>query len=119
QAEYPNQSADLKLEANVEYRFKLFWMLEGALFVDAGNIWAINSYDNREGAVFRFNRFYNEFAVGTGTGLRIVSPYFILRVDLGVKLRDPSLEMGQRWIHLNRGLTADDLNFNIAIGYPF
>ncbi len=119
QGEYPNQSADLKLEANVEYRFKLFWMLEGALFVDAGNIWAINSYDNREGAVFRFNRFYNEFAVGTGTGLRIVSPYFILRVDLGVKLRDPSLEMGQRWIHLNRGLTADDLNFNIAIGYPF
>jgi hypothetical protein len=119
EGEYPNQSADLKLEANIEYRFKLFWMLEGALFVDAGNVWAINSYDNREGAVFKFDRFYNEFAVGTGMGLRLVSPYFILRVDLGLKLRDPSLETGKRWIHVNRGITTDDLNFNIAIGYPF
>jgi outer membrane protein assembly factor BamA len=117
--EYPNQSADIKLEANVEYRFKLFWIMEGALFVDAGNIWAINKYDNREGAVFKFPSFYKQFAVGTGLGLRVVSPYFILRTDLGLKLRDPSVPVGERWIPLSRSFNGNDLNFNIAIGYPF
>ncbi|HPR62457.1 MAG TPA: BamA/TamA family outer membrane protein, partial [Prolixibacteraceae bacterium] len=100
--EYPNQSADIKLEANVEYRFKLFWMLEGAVFVDAGNIWAINHLDNRPGAVFEFNRFYKEFAIGTGFGLRLVKSYFILRGDVGLKLRDPSLPEGMRWIPQTR-----------------
>ncbi|MFA9390930.1 MAG: BamA/TamA family outer membrane protein [Prolixibacteraceae bacterium] len=117
--EYPNQSADIKLEANVEYRFRLFWIFEGAFFLDGGNIWAINQYDNREGAMFELNRFYKEFAIGTGFGLRLVSPYFILRTDLGLKLRDPSLPMGSRWIPLIRGFNSTDLNFNIAIGYPF
>jgi outer membrane protein assembly factor BamA len=86
-----DQSGDIKLEANLEYRFKFFWMLEGALFVDAGNVWAINRNDNREGAVFQFNRFYKEIAVGSGVGLRLVTNYFILRTDVGIKLRDPSL----------------------------
>ena len=116
---YPNQSSDIKLEGNVEYRFKLLGKLEGALFVDAGNIWAINSNDNREGAVFKFNKFYRQIAVGTGTGLRLDMNYFILRVDMGLKLRDPSADRGQRWIIGNRGLTGDDLNFTFAIGYPF
>lgn len=117
--EYPNQSADIKLEANLEYRFKLVWMLEGAVFLDAGNIWAINEADNREGAVFHFDNFYKEIAIGTGFGLRLVSPYFILRTDLGFKLRDPALPEGQRFIHLYNPISGDDFNFNIAIGYPF
>jgi outer membrane protein assembly factor BamA len=117
--EYPNQSADVKLEANFEYRFKLFWVFEGALFVDAGNIWAINRFDNREGAIFDFNSFYREFAVGSGAGLRFVSPYFIVRVDLGVKMRDPSLPHGERWIPQSRSYNMNDFNFNIGIGYPF
>lgn len=117
--EYPNQSADIKLEANIEYRFRLFWILESALFLDAGNVWAINRYDNREGAVFKFNSFYNEIAVGTGIGLRLVTPYFILRTDLGLKLRDPAVIQGERWIPLNRAFRSNDLNLNIAIGYPF
>ncbi|MDA3881592.1 MAG: BamA/TamA family outer membrane protein [Prolixibacteraceae bacterium] len=116
---YPNQTSDIKLEANIEYRFQLFWMLEGALFVDAGNIWAINRFDNREGAVFEFYDFYNEIAVGSGAGLRLVLPYFVLRADVGVKLRSPSLPLGQRWIHTSKAFSSDDLNFNIAIGYPF
>jgi outer membrane protein assembly factor BamA len=118
-AEYPNQSADIKIEANIEYRFKFFWLLEGALFLDAGNVWAINRSDNREGAVFNFNKFYDEIAVGTGFGLRLVTNYFILRTDLGLKLRDPSLHPGQRIIPLNRSFQTSDLNLNIAIGYPF
>ncbi|MGF7139619.1 translocation and assembly module lipoprotein TamL [Roseimarinus sediminis] len=117
--EYPNQSADVKLEANIEYRYHLFWMIEGAFFVDAGNIWAINQFDNREGALFRFDRFYKEFAVGTGMGLRLVTTYFILRADAGLKLRDPSLPEGARWITANRRFNQRDVNFNIAIGYPF
>lgn len=117
--EYPNQSADVKLEANVEYRFRLFWMLEGAVFIDAGNIWAINQLDNRPGAVFEFDRFYKEFAIGTGFGLRLVTSYFIVRGDVGLKLRDPSLPDGTRWIPQARQFNFSDLSFNIAIGYPF
>jgi outer membrane protein assembly factor BamA len=117
--EYPNQSSDIKLEANIEYRFKLFWMLEGALFVDGGNIWAINQLDNRLGAVFNFADFYKEFALGTGLGVRMVSSYFIIRADIGLKLRDPSLPDGARWIPQSRSYNTSDLNFNIAIGYPF
>lgn len=116
---YPNQSSDIKLEGNIEYRFKLLGKLEGALFVDAGNIWAINKYDNREGALFRFNQFYKQIAVGTGTGLRLDLSYFILRVDYGMKLRDPSESQGDRWIIGSRKLTSEDFNLSFAIGYPF
>lgn len=116
---YPNQSSDIKIEGNIEYRFKLIGKLEGALFVDAGNIWAINKYDNREGALFMFNEFYKQFAVGTGTGLRLDLSYFILRVDYGMKLRDPSAEDGNMWIIGNRKLTGNDFNLTFAIGYPF
>jgi outer membrane protein assembly factor BamA len=65
---YPNQTADIKLEANIEYRFQLFWLLEGALFVDAGNIWSITSNDERVGALFEMDKFYKDIAVGTGFG---------------------------------------------------
>jgi outer membrane protein assembly factor BamA len=115
--EYP--TGDIKIEANLEYRFKFFWMLEGALFLDVGNIWAINQSDNRTGAVFKFDRFYNEIAVGTGLGLRLVTNYFIIRTDLGLKLRDPARQSGERWIPGNRSFETSDLNLNIAIGYPF
>lgn len=73
----PNQLSDIKLEANLEYRFKLLWIMEGAFFMDAGNIWAINNKDNREGAVFKVNEFYKQIAVGTGLGLRFDFTYFL------------------------------------------
>ncbi len=116
---YPNQSSDIKLEANIEYRFKLTNFLEGALFVDAGNIWAINEKDNREGALFKFNRFYKQIAIGTGAGLRFDLNYFILRVDTGIKVRDPAQEEYRGWIFGTRPLTRDDFVFSFAIGYPF
>jgi len=116
---YPNQSADIKLEANLEYRFKLFWLMEGALFLDAGNIWAINSLDNREGALFKFDEFYKQIAVGTGTGLRFDFTYFIFRLDLGLKLRNPSLPEGQRFIPGNYVINKEQMNLSFAIGYPF
>ena len=116
---YPNQSGDIKLEANLEYRFKLFWMMEGALFTDAGNIWAINSRDNRPGALFKFDEFYKQIAIGSGFGLRFDFTYFLFRLDLGMKMRDPSLEAGKRFIPGNYKITTDDFNLSFAIGYPF
>lgn len=117
--EYPNQTADIKIEANLEYRFKLIAFIEGALFIDAGNIWAINEKDNRPGAQFKFNSFYKQLALGTGTGLRFDMSYFILRLDLGMKLRDPSVFNNNGWIIGGRQLTGNDFNFTFAIGYPF
>ena len=117
-SKYPNQTADLKLEANVEYRFKLFWILEAALFLDAGNIWSIKE-DKREGAFFNKDEFYKEIALGTGLGFRFDLSFVILRLDIGLKLRDPSLPSDRRWIIGNRRFVGDDFTFNIGIGYPF
>ncbi len=116
---FPNQTADIKAEFNLEYRQKIFWMLEGAVFVDAGNIWAINEADDRTGAQFKFNNFYNEIAVGTGVGFRFDFDFFILRLDIGLKLRDPAAPPERRWVHLQRAMKYDDWAFNIGIGYPF
>lgn len=117
---YPNATADIKLEANFEYRFKLFWILEGALFADAGNIWAISKDDKREGTVFAWNSFYKQIAVGTGVGLRMDLSFFVFRIDLGIKARDPSLEAGPQWVIPNRpDQDYKYTNFHVAIGYPF
>ncbi len=116
---YPNQSSDIKLEANIEYRFKLISFMEGALFADAGNIWAINEKDNRPGAQFKLNEFYKQLALGAGTGFRFDFSYFIFRLDVGMKLRDPSQPEYNGWIPGKRKITGDDFNFSFAIGYPF
>jgi outer membrane protein assembly factor BamA len=116
---YPNQSSDIKLEANAEYRFHLLSKLEGAFFVDAGNIWAINQNDNRDGAIFKFDQFYKQIAVGTGVGFRWDFSYFIARMDIGMKLCIPSEPEGERWLFGNRNIDSDDFAFSFAIGYPF
>ncbi|HQK36472.1 MAG TPA: BamA/TamA family outer membrane protein [Bacteroidales bacterium] len=116
---YPNSLGDIKLEANVEYRFKLFWKLEGALFADAGNIWAIRNNDERPGALFKLNRFLSDIAVGTGTGFRFDFSFFIFRIDVGMKTRNPSLPKGERWTFLNHIPEKKDFALSIAIGYPF
>ncbi len=104
----------------MEYRFNLVWLIEGAMFLDAGNIWAIDDNDKREGALFRFNNFYNDIAVGTGMGLRFDFSFFVFRIDMGIKLRDPSEPADKRWIALHRRLNYEnDFTFNIGIGYPF
>ncbi|KPK86332.1 MAG: hypothetical protein AMS27_05320 [Bacteroides sp. SM23_62_1] len=123
---YPNATADIKLETNFEYRFKLFWILEGALFADAGNIWAIRQEEGRPGSVFHWDTFYHQIAIGTGVGLRMDFSFFIFRIDMGLKIRDPSFSKGERWVILDWQKNVNDLdypykypNFHIAIGYPF
>jgi outer membrane protein assembly factor BamA len=115
-----NQTADIKLEANAEYRFKLFWILEGAMFVDAGNIWTFNEDISRPGAQFRFDKFFKDIAVGTGTGLRFDFTFVTARVDMGIKLRDPAAAEGSRWILTSRNYNfKDDFTVVLGIGYPF
>ena len=115
--QFPNQSGDIKLEANAEYRFAMIGPFEGAIFIDMGNIWSLK--DNRPGTEFKFNQFYKDIAVGTGFGLRYDFSFVILRMDLGMKLHDPSLEPGNKWIPANEILTKNNLNVAFAIGYPF
>jgi len=115
--EFPNQSGDIKLEANAEYRFAMIGDFEGALFMDMGNIWSLK--DNRPGTEFSLSRFYKEIAVGTGAGLRYDFSFVIIRVDLGIKLHDPSMNPGSRWIPASNLLQKDNINIAFAIGYPF
>jgi len=115
-----NQTGDIKLEANAEYRFKLFWIMEGAVFFDAGNIWTYKDDPSRPGTQFKLNKFYKDIAIGTGAGLRFDFKFVIGRVDLGMKLRDPSLTSPSKLIFLNRSYNfRNDFTFVIGIGYPF
>jgi outer membrane protein assembly factor BamA len=116
---FPNQVADLRLELNVEFRFPLFWKFEGALFADAGNVWSLSALDTREGARFRFNRFYKEFALNSGLGLRLNFDYFILRFDAGFKVHNPGLPSGNRIIMPDKWLKKDNFSLHFGINYPF
>ncbi len=129
---YPNQSADIKIEANIEYRFNIFEMIEGALFVDAGNIWAISSADERPGALFQFDKFYKQIALSTGAGIRLNLGFFVFRFDTGIKVFDPSVKItasddpgvpstitSSQWIPFDRKYSRNDFVFHLGIGYPF
>ncbi len=78
----------LKLIGNIEYRFKLFWILEGATFIDVGNIWTFRKDDNRPNGEFKWP-LIDDLAVGTGLGFRFDIKFVLLRADFGFKLRDP------------------------------
>lgn len=119
----PDQSADIKLEFNTEYRAKLFSIVRGAVFVDAGNIWLLNADPNKPGAEISKD-FMKQIAIGAGAGLRFDLSFLILRTDLAFPLRNPALPDGQRWVidDINFGSSTwrkDNLILNIAIGYPF
>ncbi len=121
---YPYQSGfdqigDMKIVANIEYRFKVVSFLEGALFFDAGNIWAIDKNDDRIGALFEWDRFYKEIALGSGIGARFDFTFFILRFDFGVPMYDPKFDEGERWLRTFKDMKFRDLTFNFGIGYPF
>ncbi|SHL80084.1 translocation and assembly module lipoprotein TamL [Flavobacterium xanthum] len=119
----PDQSGDLKLEFNTEYRAKIYGLVKGALFLDAGNIWLLNENSEKPGAKFS-KKFMNEIAVGAGAGLRFDFSFLILRTDLAFPLRKPYLADGDRWVldKIDFGSgpwRRENLVFNLAIGYPF
>lgn len=119
---FPNQTGDLKFELNFEYRSWFFWKFESALFLDMGNIWAIHQADERPGAVFAWDRFYKEIAIGYGIGLRLNLGFFLIRLDMGVKLYDPSIVEGSanaHWIPIERDYESSDMTLHFGVGYPF
>lgn len=111
-----NQAGDIKLDINMEYRFKMFRALDGALFIDGGNIWTVRDYETQKGGQFKFSTFLDQIALAYGGGLRLDLSFVIIRLDLGVKLHDPALPRSDRW---RSKLTSNDFALHFAIGYPF
>jgi outer membrane protein insertion porin family len=119
----PDQSGDIKLELNTEYRAQLYKFIHGAVFADAGNIWLWNKDENRPGAEFS-GKFLNELAVGTGAGLRLDLDFLVLRLDVAFPVRKPWLEEGSRWVldeidFSSKNWRNENIVYNLAIGYPF
>ncbi|MBR1509906.1 MAG: BamA/TamA family outer membrane protein [Bacteroidales bacterium] len=112
----PSQIGDMKLEANAEYRFPLFWKLEGGLFVDAGNIWDISG--STDDAMFSFKNLGESIGLDWGLGLRVNLDFILVRVDAGIRLHDPGRKAGDRWVppaEWFKGNTA----VHFGVGYPF
>lgn len=116
--DFINQTGDLKLDFNLEYRTHLFWKLDGALFVDAGNIWTLRYYDEQPGGQFDITDFYEQIAVGYGLGFRFNFDFFILRFDMGMKAIDPA-HNGERHYPIVRPRMSRDFTFHFAVGLPF
>ena len=118
---YDLQAGDIRLDLNLEYRWKVWKYLELAAFTDAGNIWTIRDYAQQPGGVFKWDKFYEQIAWSYGVGARIDLSLFIFRIDFGVKLYDPSLiSAGTQWRTAANGLNwKDDMTFHFAIGHPF
>lgn len=121
---FVDQRGDVRIEGNVEYRVDFTRVIEGAVFVDAGNIWLVREDVNRPGSKFEGSRFLDELAVGTGMGIRLDFNFFVLRFDLAFPLRKPWLPENERWVidEVKFGSSrwrSDNLVLNIAIGYPF
>ncbi len=114
---YLDQTGDVKLEMNLEYRFNIFGSLYGAVFFDAGNIWLIDKDESRPDAEFHFDTFYRQLATGTGAGIRYDLDFFVLRLDLGVAIHVP-YETGKSGYY-NIPKFSDGLGLHFAIGYPF
>ena len=115
----PNQTGDMKLEANIEYRFDLFWKLAGALFIDAGNVWTLKADDTEEGqqSLFSWKNFGSSIAANWGAGIRLDFGFLLLRVDMGLKVHDPARQ--QRWVNPGEWFKGDNYALHFGVGYPF
>ena len=113
-----DQTGDIKIELNTEYRFPFSKMVYGAFFFETGNVWLLNEDINRPGAQFNPGTFYKQLAVGTGAGLRFDFDFFVLRTDFGLPLRTP-YEMENGYWYKNMSDVFSDFRFNLAIGLPF
>ncbi|MFR9166543.1 MAG: BamA/TamA family outer membrane protein [Dysgonomonas sp.] len=138
-ATFYDQSGEIRFDANIEYRSKVFWKFELAAFLDAGNIWTIKKYEEQEKGNFSFGSFYKEIAFAWGLGLRLDFDYVLIRLDCGWKLYDPADrykhydydDNTRQWIpDAGRGMKSKwpvlkpfDIGHNtawhIAVGYPF
>jgi hypothetical protein len=113
-----HQAGDIRIDANIEYRSKLFWKLELASYIDAGNIWTIRNYDYQENGNFDFRRFHKEIAVSYGLGLRLDFDYFLVRLDTGFKVYNPQEKGFGKWA-ITRPNFTNNFAWHFAVGYPF
>ena len=114
---YVNQVGDLKLEANIEYRFPLVSNLYGAIFLDAGNVWLMQPDEDRPGGAIDTKNFGDDIALGTGLGFRYDLDFLVLRFDIGVGIHAPYDTGRSGYYNIPR--FKDSLGFHIAVGYPF
>ena len=117
--DFINQTGDVKLDLSMEYRTFLFWKLHAAVFLDAGNIWTIRSYEDQPGGQFRIDSFYKQIAVAYGLGLRLNFDFFILRLDGGMKAVNPAgKETVERYPLIYPNFKRD-FTLHFAVGLPF
>lgn len=114
---FPTQVGDVRLEANLEFRFPIWGIFQGATFLDLGNVWYMRYNDKiTDDQVFHFNRFYKQLGFNTGVGVRLDIKFVVLRLDLGLQLHNPNRPQGERWI---RNLKWSGMALNFGVGYPF
>ena len=117
--DFINQTGDIKLDMSVELRMHLFWKVDGALFVDAGNIWTLRDYKDQPGGQFRWDTCWEQIAVAYGLGLRLNLNYFLLRFDAGMKAINPAYKDSERHYPLINPNFKRDFAFHFAVGLPF
>lgn len=115
---YLDQTGDIKLEGNLEYRFTIYENFKGACFLDVGNVWLLRSERQRPGGEFNLKGLAKELALGTGLGLRYDFSFIVVRADLGVPLHAP-YDTGKSGYYNINDKFWKGLVLNIAIGYPF
>ncbi len=118
------QSGDIRIMINAEYRYDLYKFIKGALFLDVGNVWLIRDDPSRPSGQFKVNQFLQQLALGTGTGIRLDFDFFAIRADLGIPIYKPYNNDGERWISQFpesgfKDWRQNNWVWNIAIGYPF
>ena len=115
----PNQTGDMRLEANVEYRFDIVWKLEGAVFADAGNVWTLKQKDVavEDGSMFRWNTLGESIAANWGLGLRLNLDFLLLRIDAGFKVHDPART--NKWVGPDQWFRRNGYAIHFGVGYPF
>ena len=114
---YINHVGDIRMEANVEYRFRMVGDLHGALFLDAGNVWLMRKDENRPGGELILRNFAEQIALGTGVGIRYDMDFLVFRLDWGIALHDP-YDTGKSGYY-NIPKFKDSMALHFAIGYPF
>lgn len=108
----PTQIGEAKIEANIEYRFPLFWKLEGATFIDAGNIFDFDDYPNSTFSL-------EGIGLDWGLGLRLNLDFILLRLDAGARVHDPARDAGDRWVHPGQWFSGSNIALHFGVGYPF
>ena len=117
--DFINQTGNVKIDLNLEYRTHLFWKLDAAAYIDAGNIWNTRNYEGIDGGQFKFKTFYKQIAVSYGVGLSLNFDYFILRFDTGMKAINPAEPTGKLHYPIIYPNFKRDFAFHFAVGLPF